>query len=90
MAQRETARDESKFVKKDRQAVQRLRAEIDEESPNTTVRAQQRDHNRDAARGDWDRSSRHHDEGVEPPAESPGPRPEDQYKDRGKGPVRRP
>jgi hypothetical protein len=82
MAQRETARDASKSVKKDRQSVQRLRTEIDEESPNSTVRAQQRDHNRDAARGDWDRSSRHHDEGVAPAEESTEPRPEDQYEDR--------
>ena len=82
MAQRETAGDASKSVKKDRQSVQRLRTEIDEESPNSTVRAQQRDHNRDAARGDWDRSSRHHDEDVESPPESTEPRPEDQYKDR--------
>jgi hypothetical protein len=80
MAQRDTARDASKSLKKDRQAVQRLRTEIDEETPNTTVRAQQRDHNRDAARGDWDRSSRHHDEGVELPAEAADSRPEDQYK----------
>jgi hypothetical protein len=82
MAQRETARDASKSVKKDRQSVQRLRTEIDEESPNSTVRAQQRDHNRDAARGDWDRSSRHHDEGVAPTPDSTEPRPEDQYEDR--------
>jgi hypothetical protein len=78
MAQRETGRDESKSVKKDRQAVQRLRTEIDEESPNTKVRVQQRDHNRDAARGDWDRSSRHHDEDAHLPEESEEPRPEDQ------------
>jgi hypothetical protein len=80
MAQREKPRDESKSLKKDRQAVQRLRTEIDNESPNSTVRAQQRDHNRDAGRGDWDRSSRHHDEGVQLPDAPTEPRPEDQYK----------
>jgi hypothetical protein len=53
--------------KKDRQAVQRLREEIDQESANSTVRAQQRDPNRDAARGDWDRSSRHFDESEQQP-----------------------
>jgi len=70
--------------RKNRQAVQRLREEIDQESPNSTVRAQQRDPNRDVARGDWDRSSRHFDEGSargetpgEPPAE-PHPGRDDQ------------
>jgi hypothetical protein len=84
MAQREAPRDASKSLKKDRQAVQRLRTEIDEETPNTTVRTQQRDPNRDAARGDWDRSSRHHDEGSAP--ETPGTEapPDEQYPDRQK------
>lgn len=63
MAHRNRPRDPAP-VRKDRQAIQRLREEIDEETHNSTVRAQQRDHNRDAARGDWDRSSRHHDEGA--------------------------
>jgi hypothetical protein len=64
MAQRNTTRDTADSMKKDRQAVQRLRDEIDEQTGSGSVRAQQRDRNRDAARGDWDRSSRHHDEGV--------------------------
>lgn len=73
--------DLSRHAKKDRQAVQRLRDEIDLESPNNNVRPLQRDPNRDAVRGDWDRSSRHHDEGAardEAPAEPP---PAEEYPD---------
>jgi hypothetical protein len=84
MAQRKP-QDLSRQVKKDRQAVQRLRDEIDLESPNNNVRPQQRDINRDAARGDWDRSSRHHDQGMardETPAE---PAPADEYPDEHEG-----
>ncbi len=64
MAQQNTSPDTADSMKKDRQGVQRLRDEIDEQIGSGSVRPQQRDHNRDAARGDWDRSSRHHDEGI--------------------------
>ena len=83
MAQRQTPEDMSKQLKKDRQAVQRLRTEIDEETRNSTVRPQQRDHNRDAARGDWDRSSRHHDEGTGAEDATGEPPPDELYPDRG-------
>jgi len=79
MAQRNTSRDAAGAVKKDRQAVQRLREEIDEETGSGSVRAQQRDHNRDAARGDWDRSSRHHDEGTSREPGEEERRPEERY-----------
>ena len=71
-------------AKKDRQAVQRLRDEIDQETANSTVRAQQRDPNRDAARGDRDRSSRHFDEDSardDRRDQAPdGPPPDEQYR----------
>lgn len=79
MAQRNTTRDTADSMKKDRQAVQRLRDEIDEQTGSGSVRAQQRDHNRDAARGDWDRSSRHYDEGVAREPEEDETRAEERY-----------
>ena len=58
-------RGERSPVKKDRQAVQGVRQEIDDEiRGGTAVPVLQRDRNRDVARGDWDRTSRHHDEGM--------------------------
>lgn len=72
-------RDTADSMKKDRQAVQRLREEIDEQTGNGSVRAQQRDRNRDAARGDWDRSSRHHDEGVTREPDEDETRAEERY-----------
>jgi hypothetical protein len=79
MAERNTLRDTADSMKKDRQAVQRLRDEIDEQTGSGSVRAQQRDRNRDAARGDWDRSSRHHDEGVAREPEDDEARAEHRY-----------
>lgn len=81
MAQREDQRD-SKSMKKDRQGAEQLRREIDEQSGPGTARAQQRDHNRDAARGDWDRTGRHHDEGTGRDEIEQPERPEDLYSDK--------
>ena len=56
---------ESDPIKKDRQSVEGVRREIDEETPGGSgTEAMQRDRNRDAARGDWDRTNRRFDEGV--------------------------
>jgi hypothetical protein len=56
-------RGESKEIKKD----QMVRREVLDEISNETVQAhdkpQYRNPNRDQARGDWDRSGRHTDEG---------------------------
>jgi hypothetical protein len=75
-------RGERRPIKKDRQAVQSVRQEIhDEIRGGTAVPVLQRDRNRDVARGDWDRTSRHHDEGMsreEQPADEP--KPEERYK----------
>jgi hypothetical protein len=51
--------------KKDRQSIQGVRREIGEETRGgSAAPVLQRDRNRDIARGDWDRTNRHHDEGV--------------------------
>jgi hypothetical protein len=58
-------RGERKPIRKDRQAAQSVRQEIhDEIRGGTAVPVLQRDRNRDVARGDRDRTSRHHDEGM--------------------------
>jgi hypothetical protein len=82
MAQRSAGGRQAKLVKKDRQAVQRLGGEINDETRTAAVAAVQRNHNRDAARGDWDRASRHHDEGLSRDEALEPPRPEQLYPER--------
>ena len=50
--------------KKDRQGAQGVRREIMEQVRGGAVGPTGRNPNRDAARGDWDRTGRHHDQGV--------------------------
>jgi hypothetical protein len=73
MAHRDARQRKGDAIRKDRQAVQRdLRDEIAAEAGSNTVVATQRKHNRDAARGDWDRGHPRADSGLsrepEPPA----------------------
>jgi hypothetical protein len=72
MAHRET-RHRKDAIRKDRQAVQRdLRDEIAAEAVNGTVQPSQRNPNRDAARGDWDRGHPRADSGLSREPEPPG------------------
>ncbi len=72
MAHRDT-RQRKDAIRKDRQAVQRdLRNEIAAEAVNGTVQTSQRNPNRDAARGDWDRGHARADSGLSREAEPPG------------------
>ena len=63
MAQRRTRGLKATPAKKDRQAVQGTRVEIAEEIRGGPVGPSERKPNRAAARGDRDRTGRHHDEG---------------------------
>jgi len=66
-------------TKKDRQSAQRLRDEVGEEIRGGAAGAQVRGVNRDSARGDWDRTGRHHDEGTSRDESLPEERPEQLY-----------
>jgi hypothetical protein len=66
-------------TKKDRQSAQRLRDEVAEEIRGGAAGAQVRGVNRDSARGDWDRTGRHHDEYASRNEELPEERPEALY-----------
>src|SRR3954464_3704461 len=57
-------RGESKQIKKDQQAGREVRDEIGSEVVQEHTGTQYRNPNRDQARGDWDRSRRHTDEGA--------------------------
>lgn len=58
-------RGESKELKKDQQARRDVRDEISAETPPEQASGTMyRNPNRDQARGDWDRSRRHGDEGT--------------------------
>jgi hypothetical protein len=57
-------RDESKEIKKDQQVKREVLDEIGSEITQDRTEAQYRNPNRDQARGDWDRSRRHTDEGM--------------------------
>ncbi len=57
-------RDESKELKKDQQVRREVLDEIGSEISQDHTDAQYRNPNRDQARGDWDRSRRHTDEGM--------------------------
>jgi hypothetical protein len=56
-------RGESKEVKKDQMVRREVLDEIAKETVQDRQEAQYRNANRDQARGDWDRSRRHTDEG---------------------------
>jgi hypothetical protein len=56
-------RGESKELKKDQQVRREVLGEIGSEIAQDRTPAQYRNPNRDQARGDWDRSGRHADEG---------------------------
>jgi len=57
-------RAESKELKKDQQVRREVLGEIGAEIVQGGNAAQYRNPNRDQARGDWDRSGRHADEGL--------------------------
>lgn len=57
-------RGESKEIKKDQQVRREVLGEIGSEIAQGHTSAQYRNPNRDQARGDWDRSRRHADEGA--------------------------
>jgi hypothetical protein len=56
-------RGESKEIKKDQMVRREVLDEIAKETTQEHQEAQYRNANRDQARGDWDRSRRHTDEG---------------------------
>jgi hypothetical protein len=57
-------RGESKEIKKDQMVRREVLDEIAKETTQERQEAQYRNPNRDQARGDWDRSRRHTDEGL--------------------------
>ena len=57
-------RDEGKDLKKDQQVRREVLDEIGAEITQHHTDAKYRNPNRDQARGDWDRSRRHTDEGM--------------------------
>jgi hypothetical protein len=71
-------RDEGKDIRKDQQVRRDVLDEIGSEITQDHTDAQYRNPNRDQARGDWDRSRRHTDEGMS--------RESDQLGDDGLGP----
>ena len=65
-------RGETKELKKDQQVRREVRGEIDGEIAQDRTSAQYRNPNRDQARGDWDRTGRHTDEGSSRDLLEPG------------------
>ena len=65
-------RVETKELKKDQQVRREVRGEIDSEISQDRTSAHYRNANRDQARGDWDRSRRHTDEGSSRDLLEPG------------------
>ena len=57
-------RRNDKPSKKDQTGPREVREEIGEEIQPGAVKPRQENPNRDRARGDWDRSGDHHDEGT--------------------------
>jgi hypothetical protein len=51
-------------IKKDQQSPRDVRDEVIDEVPSSPVKPQVKNPNRDRARGDWDRTGNHHDEGT--------------------------
>lgn len=66
-------------MKKDRQSAQRVRDELADEIRGGAAPAHVRDPNRDAARGDWDRTGRHYDEDASRDESISEDRPGDRY-----------
>lgn len=60
----ERRRGESKEIKKDQQVRREVLDDIGSEIAQDRTSPQYRNPNRDQARGDWDRSGRHTDEGA--------------------------
>ena len=60
----ERRRGESKDIKKDQQVRREVLEDIGAEINQEGTHPQYRNPNRDQARGDWDRSGRHTDEGA--------------------------
>jgi hypothetical protein len=72
-----------KEPKKDQAAPREVTRDIEQETFPRRSETTYRKHNRDKARGDWDRTGRHGDEGTSRDEEPKEPRPEDLYPDRG-------
>jgi hypothetical protein len=53
-----------KALKKDQSAAREVRREIEEEIRSSGTKPRHEHSNRDRARGGWDRSGYHHDEGM--------------------------
>jgi hypothetical protein len=65
-------RGESRELKKDQQVRREVLDEIGSEIVQDNASTQYRNPNRDQARGDWDRSRRHTDEGSSRDERTPG------------------
>ncbi len=59
-----TRRSNRKQLKKDQRLTRDVRQDIEEESRPGATKPLHRQPNRDHARGDWDRTGLHHDEGT--------------------------
>jgi hypothetical protein len=57
-------RRKDQILKKNQTSVRETRDEISEEIKPGTTKPRQEHPNRDRARGDWDRTGDHHDEGT--------------------------
>ena len=57
-------RRKDEILKKDQTSVRETRDEISEEINSSGTKPRQEHPNRDRARGDWDRTGDHHDEGT--------------------------
>jgi hypothetical protein len=67
-------RNEDKPIKKDQQGVRDAQQEVEQEIRSSGTKPRINQPNRDRARGDWDRSGVHHDEGTSrAPAEQDEP-----------------
>ena len=53
-----------KALRKDSSSVREAREELNEEINSSGTKPRQEHPNRDRARGDWDRTGKHHDEGA--------------------------
>lgn len=58
------ARRNEKLAKKDQRSPRDISQEINEEIQSGTIKPRQGHPNRDRARGDWDRTGNHHDQGT--------------------------
>ena len=72
MSSSDRRRGESKELKKDQQVRREVLGDIGSEIAQDHTQAQYRNANRDQARGDWDRSGRHTDEGSSRERDQPG------------------